>query len=154
VPGYVVGVGPPAYGRSEGFDEQEKETRMKSSIHTKSIVAGLAVGALWLAAPAAASVAEPPTVPTPDTHAQSAVQSPGHDQAIVLHRDAAQATPFIANVAPEASVPGDGDGFDWGDAAIGAGAGLLAAALLVAGSSALGGRRRTSKPAGAVSQGA
>jgi hypothetical protein len=128
---------------------------MKSSIHTKSIVAGLAVGALWLAAPAAGSVAEPPTVPPADTHALSAAQSPGHDlQGVPLRRDAAQATPFIADVAAEASVPGDGDGFDWGDAAIGAGAGLLAAALLVAGSSALGGRRRTSKPAGAVSQGA
>ena len=48
-----------------------------------------------------------------------------------------------------------GDGFDWGDAAIGAGVGVLAAALLM-GTGAVGGRRTSSrtKPAGAVSQGA
>ena len=47
-------------------------------------------------------------------------------------------------------------GFDWGDAAIGAGAGLLAAALLMAGTGAVGSRRTSSrtKPRGAVSQGA
>ena len=39
---------------------------MKSSTHTKFIVAGLALGALWLAAPAAGSVAEPPPA-NPDT---------------------------------------------------------------------------------------
>ena len=48
-----------------------------------------------------------------------------------------------------------GDGFDWGDAAIGAGAGLLAAALLMMGAGASGGRRTSSrpKPGGAVSRG-
>jgi hypothetical protein len=134
---------------------REKETRMKSSIHTKSMVAGLAVGALWLAAPAAGSVAEPAAAPPVNAHAQVA-QLAGHAQQtdVVIRRDGAHATPFVADLSPEASVPGASDGFDWGDAAIGAGAGLLAAALLMAGSTALGGRRRTSKAAGAVSQGA
>ena len=48
---------------------------------------------------------------------------------------------------------GGGDGFNRGLAAIGAAGVLLAAALLMGGSSALS-RRRTSKPRGAVSQGA
>jgi hypothetical protein len=122
---------------------REKETRMNHSIPTKSIATGLAVGALWLAAPAAGSVADPATVPPADTQA-----------GIVLHRDATQATPFVAEVQTPATVPGDGDGFDWGDAAIGGGAALLGAALLMGGSSVLGGRRRASKPAGAISQGA
>ena len=128
---------------------------MTSSIHTKSIVAGLAVGALWLAAPAAGSVAEPPAVPPADAHAQ-VVQSaaPGQQTDIVIRRNGAHATPFVADVSPQATVPGASDGFDWGDAAIGAGAGLLATALLMAGSTALGGRRRATKAAGAVSQGA
>ena len=63
-----------------------------------------------------------------------------------LRRDPGQATPFDSEVAPEAAPPGDG--FDWGDAAIGAGAGLLAAALLAAGSGA--GRRDRPRSAGRV----
>ena len=53
-------------------------------------------------------------------------------------------------------VANTGDGFDWGDAAIGAGAGLLAATFLMLGSSAIGGRRTSTngKPGSAVSQGA
>ena len=52
-----------------------------------------------------------------------------------LRRDPGQATQFVAEQAPEAAPRGDG--FDWGDAAIGVGAGLLAAALLAAGSGAV-----------------
>ena len=63
-----------------------------------------------------------------------------------LRRDPGQATPFDSEVAPEAAPPGDG--FDWGDAAIGAGAGLLAAALLAAGSGAV--RRDRPRSAGRV----
>jgi hypothetical protein len=118
---------------------------MNTRPRTKSIVTiGLAVAALSLAAPAAGSVAEPPAA-APD-HAQQA--------GIVLHRDGSQAASFVADLAPQASAsPTDGDGFNWGAAAIGAGVTLLAAALLMGGSSALG-RRRTSKAGGAVSQGA
>jgi hypothetical protein len=75
-------------------------------------------------------------------------------QQIALRRDGTQADAFVANVGTP--VANSGDGFDWGDAAIGAGAGLLAATLLMLGSSAVGGRRTSShgKPGGAVSQGA
>jgi hypothetical protein len=69
-----------------------------------------------------------------------------------LPRDPGQATPFVAEVAPEA-VPA-GDGFDWGAAAIGAGAALLAAALLAAGSGAVGrGRSRSPGRVAIPSQG-
>jgi hypothetical protein len=127
-----------------GNEQQGKEARMNTRPRTKSIVTiGLAVAALSLAAPAAGSVIDPPA------------STPGHAQqaGIVLHRDGSQAAAFVADLSPQASAPTDGDGFNWGAAAIGAGAVLLAAALLMGGSSALG-RRRTSKPSGAVSQGA
>jgi hypothetical protein len=117
---------------------------MNTRPRTKSIVTiGLAVAALSLAAPAAGSVIEPPAA-TPD-HVRQA--------GIVLHRDGSQAASIGADLAPQASAPTDGDGFNWGAAAIGAGVALLAAALLMGGSSALG-RRRTAKPEGAVSRGA
>jgi hypothetical protein len=125
---------------------------MSTSIRTRSIVAGLAVTALSVSAPAAASVLEPAASAPAGAHAQSASDS--QQTGVVIRRDGTQATPFVAVALPRASVPGDGDGFDWGDAAIGAGAGLLGAALLMAGSATLGGRRRASKAAGAVSQGA
>ena len=124
---------------------------MKSSLHTKSIVAGLAVGGLWVAARAAGSVADPATVPPTAAHAQST----GDDQssAIVLRRDASHTAPVVADLSTQPGTSADDDGFNWGLAAIGAGGVLLAAALLMGGSSALS-RRRTSKPRGAVSQGA
>jgi hypothetical protein len=57
----------------------------------------------------------------------------------VLIRDGSQAVPFVANVGPEAAASaGDsGDGFDWGDAALGAGAAMaglfgIGAAVLLA----------------------
>jgi hypothetical protein len=128
---------------------------MKTPSRTKSIAAGLAVGALALAAPAAGSVAEPPSSSSGDTPVQLA-QAQGSDQATdtVIRRDGGQAGPVVAELSPPAIVPSGGDAFDWGDAAIGAGAALFATALLMAGSSALGGRPREGKAAAAVSQGA
>jgi hypothetical protein len=119
---------------------------MNTSMRTRSIVAVLVAGAIAPAAPAAASlyspVGEGPQATKKDDSA-----------AIVLRRDGSQATPFVADVSPEAAV--SGDGFDWGDAAIGAGAGLLTVALVVGGSGAIAGRRRpTPTPASAASQGA
>ena len=107
-----------------------------NSIRIKSTVATV-VGTLALAAPAAGAVLEPQLVAQP--------QSPDRNGAIVLHRDGSQATPFVAEVGPAAtSTPTStvsGDGFDWGDAAIGAGAALFATALAIGASSALPGRR-------------
>ncbi len=123
---------------------------MKSSTHTKFIVAGLAVGALWLAAPAAASVSEPPTAGPHTALAKSAADDQG--AGVVLRRDGGSAEPVVVDVTPATSTGAGDDGFEWGYAAIGAGVALFAAALLI-GSGTLGGRRRTAKTAGAVSQG-
>jgi hypothetical protein len=121
---------------------------MKTSTRTKSLVAG-AVASLALAAPAAGAVLEPQLV--------AQAQSPDSTAGITLHRDGSLATPFVADVgtASTATPADSGDGFDWGDAAIGAGAGLMAAALAVGASSAIAGRRESrSTPArNAVSQG-
>jgi len=70
---------------------------------------------------------------------------------VAVRRDGSQAEPFVANVGSQPTTAGDG--FDWGDAAIGAGAGLLAACLAMLGSAAIGGRR-SSRPSTAASQGA
>jgi hypothetical protein len=87
----------------------------------------------------------------PGTQAAATVADPGPNpdtQALVLHRDGSKAVPFVANVsvAPATS----GDGFDWGDAMIGAGAVLGIAALGAAGLTL---RRRTAVGASSVAAG-
>ena len=79
----------------------------------------------------------------------------GGPQLVALRRDGSKAEPFVANVDSTPTASASGDGFDWGDAAIGAGVSLLAAALLMS-AGAVGGRRTSSRPntGGAVSQGA
>jgi hypothetical protein len=75
-----------------------------------------------------------------------------------LPRSADAAVPFVANVSPEAAqqvaAVGD-DGFEWGDALIGAGAALAIGAIALAGAGALSTRRRryTGAPRGTASQG-
>jgi hypothetical protein len=107
-----------------------------NSIRIKSTVATV-VGTLALAAPAAGAVLEPQLV--------SQSHNPDRNGAIVLHRDGSEATPFVAEAgAPSTSTSAPAvstGGFDWGDAAIGAGAALLATALAIGASSALSGRR-------------
>ena len=72
---------------------------------------------------------------------------------MVLRRDGADPRRRSSSPSTPATSAGAGDdGFDWGYAAIGAGVALFATALLI-GSRTLGGRRRTAKTAGAVSQG-
>jgi hypothetical protein len=76
---------------------------------------------------------------------------------IALAKQASEADPFVADVSPEATAPaaiGD-DGFEWGDALIGAGAMLAAVAVVLAASGVLRtGRKRYPVPArGAASQG-
>jgi hypothetical protein len=71
-----------------------------------------------------------------------------HDSSpsVTLHRDSSQAEPFVANVGPEPT-SASGDGFDWGDAAIGAGAVVLVACLAMVTAAGFSGRRgRTSQP--------
>jgi hypothetical protein len=88
------------------------------------------------------------------SHPFSGQGGQGGPQVVALRRDGSQAEAFVADVGTTPSATGDG--FDWADAAIGAGATLLLAAFLMMGTGAVGGRRTSSrpKPAGAVSQGA
>jgi len=89
---------------------------------------------------------------TPST-STSSLTALSHDSIgpVALRRDGSQAEPFVANVGSQPTTAGDG--FDWGDAAIGAGAGLLAVCLAMLGSATIGGRR-SSRPTTAASQGA
>ena len=148
---------------------------MTTQTHRKTIAVAAVIGALAIAAPASASDQSPSTTPAPtaahpfsgqggqqssttptptSAHPFSGQSGQGGPQLVALRRDGSQAEAFVADVGGTPSATGDG--FDWGDAAIGAGAGLLAAALLMMGTGAVGGRRTSSrtKPAGAVSQGA
>ncbi|MGH2960972.1 MAG: hypothetical protein ACRDL3_02085, partial [Solirubrobacterales bacterium] len=55
----------------------------------------------------------------------------GQGDDLTLRRDGSKAVPFVADLDPEPAAAGDG--FDWSDAAIGAGLGAAAVALAVAG---------------------
>lgn len=117
---------------------------MSTSIRSKSIVAILVAAAIAPAAPAVASVYEPVTAGYQPARS--------HDSSgVTLRRDGSQATPLVADRSPQGTAAGDG--FDWADAAIGAGAGLLGASIAMLGSAAVTDRRRASKPPTAVSQG-
>ena len=59
--------------------------------------------------------------------------------ALMLHRDGSRAVPFVADLTRTAAPAADG--FDWGDAAVGLGAGLIVGVLGVAAIGAHGGRR-------------
>ena len=63
---------------------------------------------------------------------------------ITLRRDGSKAEPFVANLGTESAptTAASADGFDWGDAAIGAGLGVAAALLVVGGAYTV--RRRPS----------
>ena len=135
---------------------------MNTTRHIKPIVTTIVAGALAIAAPAGASVLEPATngwnPGGSDTSTSvTAISHPTNgdsSEVVTLRRDGSQATAFVADVGPQ-SPAGDGNGFDWGDGAIGAGTALLAATLLMFGMGAIGRRSDgTPKPGSAVSQGA
>jgi hypothetical protein len=85
----------------------------------------------------------------------SSLTALSHDSSptVALHRDSAQAVPFVADVGPEPTTA-SGDGFDWGDAAIGAGAVLLVACLAMFAAAGVSGRRSPSQSSTAASQSA
>ena len=56
-----------------------------------------------------------------------------------LRGDGSKADPFVADLAPTGAAAADG--FDWGDAAVGVGAGMIVTALGFAAIGAYGGRR-------------
>ena len=143
---------------------------MTTQTHRMTIAAAAVIGALAIAAPASAADQQPSTTPAPTAahpfsgqggQQPSATPTPtsahplsgqGDQQVVALRRDGSQAEAFVADVGGTPSATGDG--FDWGDAAIGAGAGLLAAALLLGGSGAVQARRRRApSAAGMTSQG-
>jgi hypothetical protein len=85
----------------------------------------------------------------------SSVTAISHDSnpTVTLHRDGSKAVPVVADLDPEPTAAGDG--FDWGDAAIGAGAVLFVACLAMLAAAGFSGRRsRTSQPTTAASQSA
>jgi hypothetical protein len=96
--------------------------------------------------------------PNPDTQAAATFTGPGPNPdtqglvlhrdtqgTLVLHRDGSKAVPFVADTGASATT--SSDGFDWGDAMIGAGAVLGIAALGAAGLTL---RRRTAIGADSV----
>jgi hypothetical protein len=127
---------------------------MNTTIWRRLIAIGLATGTIALLAPPA--VGQPlrrdgskaaPFVADVSTQAGSLSSHP------VLRRDGSKAVPFIAPVEPDATAA-SGDGFDRGDAAIGAGLGAVAVLTVIGGARAVRVRRlepRTPR-SGAVSR--
>ena len=126
---------------------------MRTSKFTKAIVSILVGAAIVPVAPAAAQNAGPAQDPaaaaTERTHGDQIVLRRDGDRATpfdpvvgapLLRRNGSVAEPFLTQVGPPATVPA-ADGFDWGDAAIGA-AGAYALILLATGAMVLIRRRR------------
>jgi len=63
----------------------------------------------------------------------------GSSHRVDLRRDGSKADPFVADLAPTGTPAADG--FDWGDAAVGLGAGVIVGVLGLAAIGAYGGRR-------------
>ena len=60
---------------------------------------------------------------------------------ITLHRDGSKAAPFVADVSATAPAADSGNGFDWGDAMIGAGGAIVLIAVVGAGGRTVRSRR-------------
>ena len=126
---------------------------MTASTRTRfTAFAAAALSAVVLAPAASASV-------NPDLATQTAgaaAHQGGAASTVVLRRSPEAAVPFVAETSSAPDQPAiGGDGFSWGDAAIGAGATLAIVAVGLAGTGALGnGRRRyPARPRGTASQG-
>jgi hypothetical protein len=63
----------------------------------------------------------------------------GYSHQVALRRDGSRADPFVADLAPTGAPAADG--FDWGDAAVGLGAGMIVGVLGLAAIGGYGGRR-------------
>jgi hypothetical protein len=127
---------------------QEDTIQVPNRLRRRAIGA-LAVGvtATALAVPGAAAgysstgddLAGPPSASTPPTPLENTV---------VVRRDGSAAVPFVADVGSEAPTGAAGSGFDWGDAAIGAGGALGIIALLGAAGLAIRSRRHVAPSTG------
>ncbi len=115
---------------------------MRTSMRNRTIAAVLVAGLLAPVAPAMAGVEDPFGT---DLQASSSDSGRSNDSSgIVLRRDSTEATPFVAEAGAEAT-PVAGDGFDWGDAAIGAGVGLLTATFAALGAGTIRDRRENAQ---------
>ena len=131
---------------------QEDTIQVPSRLRRRAIGA-LAVGvtATALAVPGAAAGSAAGFSSTGDDFAGSASASTPptpQENAIVLRRDGSAAVPFVADVSSESPTAAAGSGFDWGDAAIGAGGALGIIALLGAGGLAIRSRRHVAPSTG------
>ena len=129
-----------------------------------ALVAFLVVGALASSAHAQSNDAtRTPTelgqsVPTAQFNRDLATRTPtelgqaaptGHSVTVAMRRDASQAEPFLASVGPT-TTSASSDGFDWGDAAIGAAIMLGLVAVGLGGVALLSRRRRPDRVPGAT----
>jgi hypothetical protein len=117
---------------------------MRTSIRTRvtaTVLAGLATAGL--AAPAI-GYGDELTLRRDGSVAVPFVANPGHDGASqrvpVLRRDGSKAVPFDPIIGRTTSAPADG--FDWGDAGVGAALGGAAALVGIGAAAAVRGRRR------------
>ena len=135
---------------------------MTTQIQRKTIAAAAVIGALAIAAPASAADQQSSTTPaptaahpfsgqggqqpstTPTPTSAHPLSGQGDEQVVALRRDGSQAEAFVADVGGTPSATGDG--FDWGDAAIGAAGGLGLALAAAGGTLAVAGRRRHTIP--------
>jgi hypothetical protein len=113
---------------------------MSASIKYPLLATALAAAALASAAPAAATFDSPLT----DGPAQASQPSDDRSEPLITRRDGSRAVPFRVYDSPSSA--SSDEGFDWADATIGAGAALMAAIALLAGSIAIR-RRRGGGPA-------
>jgi hypothetical protein len=126
---------------------RRKETTMKTSIWTRiaitalagCVVAGLAAPALGKSGDITLRRDGSKAVPlVADVSGKSDTRA---SNVPALRRDGSKAEPFVAQLGPETAPAAPADGFDWSDAAIGAGLGAAAAMLVMAGALAVRGRR-------------
>jgi hypothetical protein len=122
---------------------------MKSSIRTRFAATALAgVAAAGLAAPAIGHGDEL-TLRRDGSQAVPFVAHPGNNgasqQVPVLHRDGSKAVPFDPVVEPTTAPAADG--FDWGDAGVGAALGVTAVLVGASVATTIRGRRRAAPKA-------
>jgi len=126
------------------------KSKMEAALHSRRsrVMLGLAAALVTMALVTATALARPAgagpgaglaNLSNPPSSVSAASASAPSTGELVLHRDGSRAVPFVADVTPTEAR--SADGFDWGDAAIGLGAGLLVSALGIAAIGAHGGRR-------------
>jgi hypothetical protein len=120
----------------------EGRCKMRTSIWTRLIITGLGACAIAaFAAPASGQVLHRDGSKAAPFVADVSSQPDASSNGAVLHRDGSKAVPFVADLdgSPASTAA---DPFDWGDAAVGAAAGIGVMLLASAGWIAANRRRR------------